>query len=114
MREAVFASSGAHDTDTSNYELSDLKYIEFFWAGPRVELDAAFKPESGTTFWPTAFNDIEMEEGGPSKNPIVLDEEEDKQKSPILTPVSDIRLNLQVAQKLSSRNTDEKYAGFFS
>ena len=31
MREEVFSSVGAQDTDTSGYELSDLEDIEFSW-----------------------------------------------------------------------------------
>ena len=56
-----------------------------------MELDAVFRPgihRIDTPFSATAFNDLEMVEGGSSENPIVLDEEEDKNSS-ATTPVSE-------------------------
>ena len=40
-------------------------------------------------FSPTAFNDLEMGEGGSSEKPVVLDELENKENSPPTTPVSE-------------------------
>ena len=53
----------------------------------QLELDAVFRPRIDTRFSPKALNDLEMGEGGSSKNPIVLDEE-DKANSPLTTPLS--------------------------
>ena len=54
-----------------------------------MELDVVFIPGIDTPFSPTAFNDLEMREGGSSENPILLDEVEDKVNSPPTTPVSE-------------------------
>ena len=52
-------------------------------------MDAVFRPGIGTTFSPTTFDDISMK--GSVENPIVLDEEEDKENSAptTTTPVSE-------------------------
>ena len=94
MREDSLAIAGAQDMDASGYELSDLEHIEFFWEkNPQVELDGVCRPgidRINTPFSATAFNDLEeMGEGGSSKNPIVLVEEEDKENSSPTTPVSE-------------------------
>ena len=57
-----------------------------------MELDAVFRPgidRIDTPFSATAFNDLEMVEGGSSENPIVLDEEDDKENPSATTPVSE-------------------------
>ena len=76
MREDVLASAGAQDTDYSGYELSDLSNIDVFWQNLQMELDVVLTPGKKTLFWPTACDDLQM--GGSSENPSVLDEEEDK------------------------------------
>ena len=43
-------------------------------------MDSVFRPGIDTSFSPTAFDDLSM--GGSAQNPIVLDEEEDKENSP--------------------------------
>ena len=42
MREEVFSSVGAQDTDTSRYELSELEDIEFSWEDPAVDMDSIY------------------------------------------------------------------------
>ena len=86
MREEVLASAGAQLMETSGYELSDLKDIEFFLKNPQVELHAVLRPQIDDPFSLTAFNDLEMGEGGSIGNPFMLDEEKDKE---ISTPVSE-------------------------
>ena len=81
MKEVVFDSAGAQDMDTSGYELSDLVNIAFVWKNPQIELDAVSRPGMSTPFSPTAFNDFEKGERGSLKNPIAVDEEEDKEKT---------------------------------
>ena len=76
-REEVLSSVGAQDFDTSSYQLTDLEDIEFNWE--KSELDAVFRPGIDTPFSPTTFDDLSME--GSVENPIVLDEEEDKENS---------------------------------
>ena len=80
MREAVLSSVGAQDLDTSSYQVSDLEDIEFNWENSQLELDAVFRPGIDTPFSPTIFDDLSME--GSVENPIVLDEEEDKENAP--------------------------------
>ena len=83
MRDEVLSSVGAQDLDTSSYQLTDLEDIEFNWENS--ELDADFRPGIDTPFSPTTIDDLSME-GSSVENPIVLDEEEDKQNSPPSTP----------------------------
>ena len=78
---------GAQDLDTSSYQLTNFEDIEFNWGNS--QLDLVFRPGKDTPFFPTTFDDLSME--GSVENPIVLDEEEDKQNAPPpypSTPVS--------------------------
>ena len=67
--------------DTSGFDLSELEDIEFFWENPQGELDFVFRPETGTPFSPTGFNDLEKREEGSNGSVIVLDAEKDNEKS---------------------------------
>ena len=62
--------------------------VEFYWENDLLDVDAVFRQCIDTPFSTTAF-DLEM--GGSAENPILLDEEEDKEKSPptTATPVSE-------------------------
>ena len=91
MRDEVLSSVGAQDLDTSSYQMSDLEDIEFNWEDPAVDMDVVFRPGIDTPFSPTAFDDLEI--GGSAENPILLDEEEDKENSPT-TPLSEPQLSL--------------------
>ena len=79
MRDEVLSSVGAQDLDTSSYQVSDLEDIEFNWEND--QLDAVFRPGIDTPFFPTVFDDLLMGDGS-VENPIVLDEEEDKENAP--------------------------------
>ena len=48
------------------------------------QLDSVFRPGIDTLFSPTTFEDLSM--GGSAENPIVLDEEQGKEKFPPSTP----------------------------
>ena len=86
MREEVLSSVVAQDLDTSSYHLSDFEDMEFNWENS--EMDAVFRPGIDTTFSPTTFDDLSVE--GSVENPIVSDEEQDKENAPPpTTPVSD-------------------------
>ena len=93
MRDEVLSSVGAQnmqDMDTSWYQVSaDLDDFEFYWESDQLDVDTVFRPGIDTTFSPTAFGDLEM--GGLGENFIQLDEEEDKENSPLptTTPVSE-------------------------
>ena len=80
MREEVISSVGAQDTDTSGYELSDLEDIEFSWEDPAVDMDNFYRSGIDTTFSPSIFYDFQME-GSSAANPIIVDDEEDKENS---------------------------------
>ena len=80
MREEVLSSVGAKGFDTSSYQLTDLEDKEFNWENNQLDLDAVFRPGIDTPFSPSTFDDLSM--GGSAENPIVLDEEQDKENFP--------------------------------
>ena len=80
MRDKVLSSVGSQDLDTSSYQVSYLQNIEFNWENSQLDMDAVFRPGIDTPFSPTTFDDLSME--GSVENPIVLDEEEDKEINP--------------------------------
>ena len=67
--------------------MSDLDNVEFYWENDQLGVDNDFRPGIDTPFPTTAFDDLEM--GGSSGRPILLDEEEDKENPPPTTPVSE-------------------------
>ena len=87
MKDEVLSSVGAQDLDTSSYQVSDLEDMEFNWEIDQLDLDAVFRPGKDTPFSPTTFDDLSME--GSVENPIVLDEEADKENAPPTTTVSE-------------------------
>ena len=80
MREEVPYSVGAQDLDTSSYQVSDLEDIEFNWENSQLDMDVVSRPGIDTPFSLTTFDDLSMD--GSVENPIVLDEEEDKENAP--------------------------------
>ena len=81
MRDGVLSSVGAQDLDTSSYQVSNLKDIEFNWENSQLEMDAVFRQGLDNPISPTTFDDLLMGDGS-VENPIVLDEEEDKENAP--------------------------------
>ena len=59
---------------------ADLVDVELYWENDQQDVDAVFRPGIDTPFSPTAFDDLEMR--GSAENPILFDEEEDKENSP--------------------------------
>ena len=86
MRDEVLSSVGAQDLDTSSYQVSDLEDIEFNWENSQLDMDDVFRPGIDTPFSPTVFDDLLMGDGS-VENPILLDEEEEKENAPT-TPES--------------------------
>ena len=80
MRDEVLSSVGAKNLDTSSNQVSDLEDIEFNWENSQLEMDAVFRLGIDNPFSSTLFDDLSME--GSVENPIVLDEEEDKENAP--------------------------------
>ena len=81
MRDEVLSSVGAQDLETSSYQVSDLEDIEFNWENSQLDMDSVFRPGRDTRFSPTLFDDLLMGDGS-VENPIVLDEEQDKENAP--------------------------------
>ena len=90
MREEVLSSVGAQDLDTSSYQLSNLEDIEFNWENSHLDMDAVLRPSIDTPFSPTTIDDLLMGDGS-VENPIVLDEEEDKENDPPPTTPEPVR-----------------------
>ena len=88
VKEEVLSSVRAQDLDTSSYQISDLKDIRFNWENDQLDLDAVLRPGIDTPYSPTTFDDLSME-GSSVENPIVLDEDEIKEKAAPSTPVSE-------------------------
>ena len=90
MRDEVHSSVGAQDLDTSSYQVSDLEDIEFNWENSQLDMDSVFRRGIDAPFSPTVFDDLLMGDGS-VEDPIVLDEEEDKENSAptTTTPVSE-------------------------
>ena len=87
MKDEVLSSVGAQDLDNSSYQVSDLEDIEFNWEDSQLNMDVVFRPGIDSPFLPTTFDNLSM--GGSVENPIVLDEEQDKENSsPPSTPES--------------------------
>ena len=88
MRDERLSSVGGSNLDTSSYQLTDLEDIKLNWENSQMDMDAVFRQGIDTPFSPTTFDDLSME--GSVENPIVLDEEEDKENAPPApsTPVS--------------------------
>ena len=90
MTDEVLSSVGAQDLDTSSYQVSDLEDIKLNWENSQLDLDAVFRPSIYTPFSPTTFDDLLMGDGS-VENPIVLDEEEDKENAPHPTTPESVR-----------------------
>ena len=88
MKEEVLSSVGAQDLDTSSYQLADLEDIEFNWEISQV--DSVFRPGIDIPFSPTTFDDFLVGDGS-VENPILLDEEEDKENAPPPTTSESVR-----------------------
>ena len=89
MKEKVLSRVGAQDMDTSSYQVSDLEDIEFNWEDSQLKMNAVFRPGIDTPFSPTTFDNFSME--GSDEDPIVLDEEEDKENAPPPTTPESVR-----------------------
>ena len=104
MREEVLSSVGAEDTDTRGYEVSDLQDIEFSWEDPAVYMDSVYRPGNDTPFSPSIFDDFQMEEGSTTANPIIVDDEEDKEISaPTITTTPESEHPTEPLRLLKSR-----------
>ena len=89
----LFSSVGAQDTYRSWYELSDLEDKDSSWEDPAVDMDlclsisiSVFKDMQCLSTWnrhlfsPSIFDNFQME-GSTVANPIIVDDEENKENS---------------------------------
>ena len=90
MRDEVLSSVEAQDLDTSSYQVSDLQDIKFNWENSQLDMDSVFRPGIDTPFSPTTFDAFLMGDGR-VENPIVLDDEEDKENAPPPTTPESVR-----------------------
>ena len=90
IRDEVLSRVGDQDLDTSSYQVSDLENIEFSWEDSQLDMDAVFRPGIDTPFSPTTFDELLMGDGS-NENPMVLDEEEDKENAPPPTTTESVR-----------------------
>ena len=102
MREEVLSSVGAQDTDTRGYEPSDLENIEFSWEDPAVDMDSVYRPGIDTPFSLSNFDDFQME-GSTATNPIIVDDEEDKENSAPTTSTPESERPTEPPRLLRSR-----------
>ena len=87
MKDEVLSNVGAQNMDTSGHQVSDLDDVEFYWEKDQLDVGAVFRPGIDTPFSPTAFDNLDM--GGSTEDPILLDKKEDKENSHPPTPVSE-------------------------
>ena len=102
MREEVLSSVGAQYTDTRGYELSDLEDIEFSWEDPAVDMDSVYCPGIDTPFYPSVSDDFQME-GSTAANPVIVDNEEDKENSARTTTTPESECPTEPPRLLRSR-----------
>ena len=69
--------------------MTDLEDIKFHWENSQMDTDVVFRPGIDTPFYPTTFDYLSME--GSVENPIVLDEEEDKENAPTPSTSESVR-----------------------
>ena len=102
MREEVLSSVGAQDADTRGYELSILEDIELSWEDPAVDMDSVYRPGIDTPFSPSIFDGFEME-GSTAANPIIVDDEGDKENSAASTTTPESERPTEPPRILRSR-----------
>ena len=111
LREEVFSSVGAQDTDTRGHELSDLEDIEFSWEDPALGMDSVYRPGFDTLFSPSILDNFQIR--STAANPIIVGDEEDKENSAptTTTPESERPIeHLQITEKSSIRDSSGKCA----
>ena len=87
LKDGVRSGVGAQDMDTSGYQISGLNYVDLYWKNDQLDVDAVFRPGIDTPCSPTAFDDLEIV--GSAENPILLDDEEEKENFLTTTTVFD-------------------------
>ena len=107
LRDEVLSIEGAPDMDTSGYQVSaDLNDVEFYCEKDQLDVETLFRPGIETPFSLAAFDDLEV--ACSAENPILLDEEEDKENSPPTTRTPVCERPARPLAKLRSRPLGRK------
>ena len=101
MREEVLSSVGAQHTDTRGFKLCDQEGIEFSWEDPAVDMDNVYRSGISTPFSPSTFDDFQI--GSTAANPIIVDDEEDRENSAPTTTTQDSERPTEPQRLLRSR-----------
>ena len=80
MRDEVLSCVGAQDADTRVYQVSNLEDVELRWESPDLKMDAVFRPGIDILFYPSIFNNSEIDSR--AEIPILIDGEQNKENSP--------------------------------
>ena len=80
MRGVVLSGVGAQDMDTSECQVSTLDDVELYWKNEQLDVGAVFRPGIDAPFSPSNINDFETD--SMAGNPLLIDEEHDKDISP--------------------------------
>ena len=84
------------------YELSDLEDIEISWEDPAENMDSVYRSEIDTPFSPYIFDDFQMK-GLTAANPIIVDDEKDKENSAPTTSTPEYERPTEPPRLLRSR-----------
>ena len=90
MMDKVHSSLGAKHLDKSGYKVSVRDKVDLYGENDQLDVDSWFRPGIDIPFSPLTFNDYEM--SSMAENPILNDEEQDKENSPppvLTSPVSE-------------------------
>ena len=109
MRQEKLSSVGAQDTGTRGYHVSDLEDIEFSWEDPAVDRDSIYRPGIDTPFSPFLFDNFQME-GSTTANPIIADDEEDKENSAPTATTTTPNRTPQITEKSPIRDSTKECA----
>ena len=82
MRDGVFSSVSAQEMDISGFQVADLEDFEFHWDDLDLNMYAVFLPGMNTPF--TRSNSENFELGSTAEKPILVDEEQHEENSPLL------------------------------
>ena len=80
IRDEVFSTVGAQEMNTSGYQLSDVEDIEGHWEDLDLNMYAVFRLGMNNPFSHSTCKVFEI--GSVAENLILLNDQEDKEKSP--------------------------------
>ena len=90
MREGKLLGVGAQEMDTRGYQVSDLEDIEFHWDDLDLSKYEVFQTCIHTPISPSTINAFET--GSQVENPLLIEEEQDKNSFPPTATLASERL----------------------